>query len=227
MRYKDETGQITQVGAKYPQIQDFEDSYDAVDTAFWNDTGVEFFEYVDTDVFNGIAYFYAVTATDFLADASTGDVIPIGRGLSGDPQSNFGFAVPRFAAQTAEQRDQQGQNIFVFPNPATREALAEFSELNANTDDPTGVRVMFANLPASRNTINIYTLAGDLVETIEHDGTTDNCPDDSGFGNCGGSAFWNLVSRNGQEVVSGIYLYSVESSDSAFDRVVGRFVVVR
>ena len=86
---------------------------------------------------------------------------------------------------------------------------------------------MFANLPASRNTISIYTLAGDLVETIEHDGTVDDCPDDSGFGNCGGSAFWNLVSRNGQEVVSGIYLYSVESSDSAFDRVVGRFVVVR
>jgi hypothetical protein len=227
VRYRDDKGQVTAVGQKYPQIRDFEDSYDVIDTAYYVENGVEYFEYVDEDVFNGVAYFYAVTATDFTADVSTGTVVPIGPGLSGDPQSNFDFAVPRFAAQTAEQRDQQGQNIFVFPNPATREALAEFSQFNPNSDDPTGVRVMFANLPASKNTIRIYTLAGDLVETIEHDGTVVDCPDDSGFGNCGGSAFWNLVSRNGQEVVSGIYLYSVESADSAFDRVVGRFVVVR
>ena len=66
-----------------------------------------------------------------------------------------------------------------------------------------------------------------IIRNGSNDGTLLDCPDDSGFGNCGGSAFWNLVSRNGQEVVSGIYLYSVESSDSAFDRVVGRFVVVR
>lgn len=85
---------------------------------------------------------------------------------------------------------------------------------------------MFANLPRSRNTINVYTLAGDLVETIEHDGSRD-CPGGDEFSDCGGSAFWNLVSRNGQEVVSGIYLYSVESADSRFDRVVGRFAVVR
>jgi hypothetical protein len=86
---------------------------------------------------------------------------------------------------------------------------------------------MFANLPASRNTIKIFTLAGDLVEVIDHDGTVADCDDDSGFGNCSGSAFWNLVSRNGQEVVSGIYLFSVESADAAFDNVVGRFVVIR
>ena len=227
MRYKDDNGRVTPIGEKYPEIANFENSYATIDTVFQVESGMKFFKYVDTDVFNGIAYFYAVTATDFVADASTGTAIPIGPGLAGDPQSNFDFAVPRFAAQTAEERDEQGQNIFVFPNPATREALAEFSPFNPNGDDPTGVRVRFANLPAARNTINIYTLAGDLVETIEHDGTTVNCPDDSGFGNCGGSAFWNLVSRNGQEVVSGIYLYSVESADSAFDRVVGRFVVIR
>lgn len=227
MRYRDDKGQLTAVGAKYPQIQYLESSYDEVDTCYWVDKGVDFFEYVDTTVFNGLAYFYAVTATDFDADTATGEVVPIGPGLSGDPQSNFNFAVPRFAAQSAEERAADGQNIFVFPNPATRESLADFSQFNPNGDDPTGVRVMFANLPASRNTIKIYTLAGDLVETIEQDGTTSDCPDDSGFGNCGGSAFWNLVSRNGQEVVSGIYLYSVESADSSFDRVVGRFVVVR
>jgi len=102
------------------------------------------------------------------------------------------------------------------PNPATRDALAEFSQLFPNSDDPTGVRVEFRNLPRARNTVRIFTLSGDLVMEIPHDGRDGN-----------GSVSWNLVSRNGQEVVSGIYLYSVESEDENFNRVVGKFVVVR
>ena len=94
--------------------------------------------------------------------------------------------------------------------------MREFQQLLPSEDDPTGVRIRFANLPASRNTIKIYSLSGDLVQTIEHDGM-------SGYG----EASWNLVSRNGQEVVSGIYLYVVESSDGGFDDFIGKFVVVR
>ena len=93
---------------------------------------------------------------------------------------------------------------------------AEFQEMFPSGDDPTGVRVKFANLPYAKNTINIYTLSGDLVETIEHDGT-------EGYG----EASWNLISRNGQEVVSGIYMYVVQSEDGAFEDFIGKFVVVR
>ena len=40
--------------------------------------GVEFFEYVDRDVFNGVAYFYSVTATDFRAETTlTRDTVPV------------------------------------------------------------------------------------------------------------------------------------------------------
>jgi len=35
---------------------------------------------------------------------------------------------------------------------------------------------------------------------------------------------WNLISRNGQRIVSGIYLYSVETE---LGRDLGRFVVIR
>jgi len=104
----------------------------------------------------------------------------------------------------------------MYPNPATREALEEFQQFFPNADDPTGIRVCLANLPASQNVIKIYTLDGDLVETLNHDG-------ESGFG----EVCWNLVSRNGQEVVSGIYLYSVESQDNRFDDFIGKFVVIR
>ena len=54
------------------------------------------------------------------------------------------------------------------------------------------------------------------MQTITHDGTDGS-----------GHASWNLMSRNGQEVVSGIYLYSVQSDDGAFEDFVGKFVVVR
>ena len=99
---------------------------------------------------------------------------------------------------------------------ATREALAEFQHQPPSRSDPTGVRVMFNNLPAAHNRITIYTASGDLVATIDHDGHHD-----------GGAASWNLISRNRQEVASGIYLYVVESDDARFEPFRGRFVVVR
>ena len=124
--------------------------------------------------------------------------------------------MPGPLSQTAEHLAQNGRNIYVYPNPATREALAEFQQQPPTRDDPTGVRVMFNNLPAARNLISIFTASGDLVTTIEHDGRSDL-----------GTATWNLVSRNGQEVVSGIYLYTVQSDDPRFEDFHGRFVVIR
>ena len=40
-----------------------------------------------------------------------------------------------------------------------------------------------------------------------------------------GTAFWNLVSRNGQDIVAGIYLFTVVTENLGTQ--VGRFVVVR
>ena len=42
-----------------------------------------------------------------------------------------------------------------------------------------------------------------------------------------GHASWNLMSRNGQEIVSGVYLYAVASDDNRFEDYIGKFVVVR
>ena len=39
-----------------------------------------------------------------------------------------------------------------------------------------------------------------------------------------GQASWDLISRNGQDVASGVYLYTV---DSDLGHTVGRFVVIR
>ncbi|MFH1842881.1 MAG: hypothetical protein ABIF77_06710, partial [bacterium] len=137
-------------------------------------------------------------------------------GQAGVPGTEFDYAMPSFPAQTAVDRERYGDDIFVFPNPATREALAEFQQLHPNEDDPTGLRIMFANLPFAHNTIKIFTLDGDLVVEIAHDGTGGD-----------GQTSWNLVTRNGQQIVSGIYLYVVQSDNDRFEDFTGKFVVLR
>jgi hypothetical protein len=213
IRFTDARGMVTPLGMQYPELAAWECCTAQLDTLAWDRLGRRFYSYEDRHVHDGLFYFYSVTATTVAYDE---DGVPIGYGPAGRPLGNFAFGVPQSPAQTAEERDRRGQNIYVVPNPATREALADFSQLHPNQEDPTGVRVEFRNLPRARDVVRIFTLAGDLIETIEHDGRDGS-----------GSASWNLVTRNGQEVVSGIYLYSVESDDPRFDRVVGRFVIVR
>jgi FlgD Ig-like domain len=89
--------------------------------------------------------------------------------------------------------------------------------LSPNNDDPTGIKIEFHNLPADRGTVRIYTLAGDLVRVISFDGRSGD-----------GTIKWDLVSRNGQDVMSGVYIFSVETdTNEAFKRKIGKFVIVR
>ena len=42
-----------------------------------------------------------------------------------------------------------------------------------------------------------------------------------------GTVPWDLVSRNGQDVTSGVYLYTVHFEDASLDRVVDKFTIIR
>ncbi len=171
--------------------------------------GLQYYKYIDYDVHNGMNYFYSVTAYDHVIVGGQ----PARVGKFGDPSSNFQFVIPLSDSQEAEEFD--ADKVYVVPNPATAASL-EPSKLEPNMDDPTGIKVEFRNLPACRNTVRIFTLSGDLVETLSHDGTNGH-----------GTLPWNLVSRNGQDVTSGVYMFAVEPEDSRFDRVIGKFVVIR
>ncbi len=177
---------------------------------------VRFYEYTDRDVHNGFLYFYSVSATDHALEIVDGQERITGPGLTGSPADGYRTVVPTPRAQTTAQRERQGCNIYVYPNPATRQSLAEFQQMHPDSDDPSGVRVVFNNLPRSRNRIRIFTLDGDLVADLRHDGSDGD-----------GQLAWNLISRSGQKIVSGIYLYRVESAESGFAPFTGRFVVIR
>jgi hypothetical protein len=94
-------------------------------------------------------------------------------------------------------------------------------------------------LPPGRWKISIYTVSGDLVAVIQSDDAVNASTRHSVTGSDGverpgynrqqddandGQARWNLISRNGQDVVSGIYLFVVDS-DQVQQR--GKFVIIR
>jgi hypothetical protein len=78
-------------------------------------------------------------------------------------------------------------------------------------DQPGAHEVHFINLPTQAH-ILIYTVAGDLVKTIEHNDPVHDF------------ARWDLKNANGQDVASGIYIYRIEAGTFIHQ---DRFIVVR
>ena len=139
--------------------------------------------------------------------------MPVEPGLFTTPASNFLYVVPQSDAQSSENYDEK--EVYVVPNPATEENMEPW-RLDPNNDDPSGIKVEFRNLPRCTNTVRIFTIAGDLVQVLHHDGRGGN-----------GTLPWNLISRNGQDVTSGVYIFSVEPQDGKFPKTIGKFVVIR
>jgi hypothetical protein len=110
--------------------------------------------------------------------------------LAGD-QYNFSTVAARFdAAKAGTQLDQ----IYVVPNP-----YVVYSELEM--PGPTSTkrgesRLQFRNLPP-KCTIRIYTMTGELVDTITKD-------DSNSYAN------WAVLSYEGQRLAYGVYIYHVD-----------------
>ena len=101
-----------------------------------------------------------------------------------------------------EVTDKMLGDIRVVPNPYI--VSSSFGE------DTHGSRLMFTNL-VSNCKITIYTIMGEIVDILNHDG--------------GGSTYWDLKNQNGNNVAPGLYIFRAES-ESGLD-FVGKFAVVR
>jgi hypothetical protein len=159
------------------------------------------YRYEDIGLLNNFAVFYDITP--FSVERQAGGTV-IFHGL--EPRASAGHQIVPTDAPAADPGAAPG--IRAIPNPyVTR---AEW-DLSPNRTDPSGRKIVFAGLPASPATVQIYTVAGDLVRALEHDGRT-------------GSVDWDLLSRNGQPVVSGVYLYVVQAT-GLLER--GKLVIVQ
>src|SRR6185503_19208780 len=95
-------------------------------------------------------------------------------------------------------------------------------DLTPNATDPTGTHIDFMGLPQGHWRIRIYTVSGDLVAELKNDDAVNQSLRGPVTGQDGtirpgynrqqdssndGQATWNLISRNGQDIVSGIYVF--------------------
>ncbi|ARA94156.1 hypothetical protein AWN76_014005 [Rhodothermaceae bacterium RA] len=120
----------------------------------------------------------------------------------------FAFSPATFDAEKA--RDDL-DDIYVVPNPYV--ATSRFEPANPYLVGRGERRLYFMNLPP-RCTVRIYTLTGQLVQTLHHDSTLDN-----------GQLAWDLLTRDGMDVAYGVYLYHVEAP--GIGEHVGRFAVIK
>lgn len=98
-------------------------------------------------------------------------------------------------------------SVTVVPNPYV--VSSQYNE------EVYGNRLLFDKLPKNC-TIKIFTVTGELVETLVHGG--DN--------NLSGSIPWDLKNSDGELVYPGLYFYTVEA-DGVNDNKIGKFVIVR
>ena len=165
------------------------------------------YRFVDDRVLDGFDYHYVVTAVAQRTVTVTGT--PRVEFLESPFRADFNTLVrPRVEAGGGTMRSDG--KVWVVPNPFKADAPWERQPVPG---DAFTRHVDFFGLPRAMSRIRIYTLAGDLVQTLDHDGTHGD-----------GQAPWNLISRNGQDIESGVYLFTVEWPGG---HQVGRFVIIR
>ena len=128
-----------------------------------------------------------------------GDVFRIEGAPLNTSKDEFVFNAGGVDAQSAKN---ELSKVKVVPNPYIAHAAWETTE---------GVRkIQFTHLP-DVCTIRIYTLAGDLVKTIEHNNGT-------------GTEEWDMLTVNQQGIVTGVYFYHVQSR---YGEKMGKFAVLK
>jgi len=152
------------------------------------------YQYTDTTVASGFPYFYSLCIFDAETKIESrrnnykkeldGTPVPVVPGWAADP----GWT----------------ENVRVVPNPYRGSAAWELPYAN---------KIAFVNLPPMCD-IQIYTLSGDHVKTLEH----------RSYGGDVGEEYWNLTNSDGRLVCTGLYVYCVQTSD---DHVINRFAIIR
>jgi hypothetical protein len=175
------------------------------------------YRYDIADLRNGFKYWVAVTSFD----TGTSEIPPLESGRS----QNRTFAIPGGPSASPGK-------VKVFPNPYRGDALWDGTLARDRY-------LWFVNLP-QRCTIRIFTLAGDLVDTIEFDGDTYEATEIRGIFDptdvrnpetdipvlSGGMAAWDLVTRSDQGVASGLYIFSVEDRQTG-ETQLGKFLIMK
>lgn len=173
--------------------------FDIAGNNFSRNTGLVF-QYTD-HVPNGSELHYAVVSFDRGAPSI---------GLGPQPSSPLINATKVLVSATPLSTLEK--KIWVEPNPYVQRSGFENFGTTIDVLIELDRQIQFVNLPA-KCTIRIFTVDGDLVDTVIHDNSSTS------------RATWDLVSKTNRPIASGIYLFAVETDGGG--RQVGRFVVIK
>ena len=190
-------------------LPDIQNSYDDYG-------GITLWDSIIVPPLNGLPYYYAVSAYDGFKSAQEAgqELLPSYSPLSNYKKSADNAPLPVFPGKLYETGDEVEslKNTKVVPNPYRGTAKWE-----QQYED----RIKFTNLPPVAK-ISIFSLSGDLVQELDHnDGTAEE--------------YWDLITRKNQSVVSGLYIYVVESasisavgeSTGDVQKHIGKFAIFR
>ncbi len=184
--------------------------FDGDDTEYW-------YSYTFDELLSGWQYQFSVTAFDSGGDER--------ESLESSRTANAVHIFPGTAVNENFESSEPEYKVGVYPNPY---------RINAAWDGGTEFtrKINFRNLPA-RAEIRIYTLAGDIVATLDHE--AENYQGDirwyrdlSGSNRVfsGGEHSWDLLSMANQNLSTGLYLFTVRDRDSGHVQR-GKFAIIK
>jgi hypothetical protein len=122
----------------------------------------------------------------------------------------FRFTTDTSFIDLALQKQEYAEKPYVVPNPYV--GMASFEQAPYAQSGRGERRIEFRGLPMNA-VLRIYTVTGELVQTLHHD---------SGFQNY---IAWNLRSKDNLEIAPGLYIYHVEAP--GVDDYIGKFAVIK
>ena len=149
------------------------------------------------------------------ADTLGGYLVQIdadGNSLKRPPAAGVKYQVS-VTNDTNESEDADLNKIRVVPNP--------YIVADVWDKSPQEKRIAFTNLP-NRCSVRIYTLGGNLVQVLAHEGTVGEY---AHFWK-GGTEFWNLKNRYNMLVASGWYIWHVKDLQTGKTEI-GKFAIIQ
>jgi hypothetical protein len=142
---------------------------------------------------------------------AAGDVFTLSLNLPYSTDDVFSFTTTGHRIDQVKAQLDSEPEPYVVPNPYV--GAASFEPERFAVSGRGERRIEFRGLP-ERCTIRIFTIAGELVQTLEHD-----APINQGF------IGWDLRSRDNLEVAPGLYIFHVESE--LVKPHVGKFAIIK
>ncbi|RKX21269.1 MAG: hypothetical protein DRP35_04680 [Candidatus Zixiibacteriota bacterium] len=181
------------------------------DSCFTEDGYLKYYEYeyVIENLLPTIPYYVSVTAFDVGSPKSDLDILETS--IDQDAKVYYPLA-------DTDQVEGDDLKVYIYPNPYRIDGNYRRKGYEGRNDIRPSYRVRklhFANLPP-KCTISIFSLDGDLIRELDHD--------EDPFSPNSRHHDWNMISRNTQEIVSGLYYWTVEDSGGQVQ--MGKLVVI-